>query len=224
MTAKHHPWARFMPALIIVVVLLVVVGGLYWIKTKLDAKPGNPKKMVQQITVIAPPPPPPPPPEQKIEEPPPPEEEPEPIDEPEPVPEDVPDTADEPPPGADLGVDAEGGAGTDDFGLVAKKGGSALLGGNGSNPFSWYTNTVQQDVLEKINENQKIRKRAYRVTVKLWVDSASARVKRVELANSTGDKQLDKELKMTAMLIGQLSERVPIEMPQPIIFHITSRM
>lgn len=222
MTAKHHPWVRFIPAVVVVAIIAVVVFSIVFLKDMFAKPAGNPKKMVQTITVIAPPPPPP---EQKIEEPPPPEEEPEPIDEPEPVPEEIPDAAsDEPPPGADLGVDAEGGAGGDGFGLISRKGGRSLLGGNGNNPFAWYTNVVQQDVLDKINENEKIRKRAYRVTIKLWIDAGTARVKKVELANSTGDKTLDKELAQAAMRVGEISEKAPIEMPQPIKFFITSRM
>ncbi len=222
MTAKHHPWARYVPAVIVIVVIVLVIWFFMLMKDVFFKPVTNAKKMVQQITVIAPPPPPPPP-EQKLEEPPPPEEE-EQIDEPEPVPEEIPEASDEPPPGADLGVDAEGGAGSDAFGLIGRKGGRSLLGGNGNNPFAWFTNAVQQDVLAKINDNEKIRKRAYKVKIKLWIDTATGRVKQVELANSTGDKALDQELKKTAMQVGELSERAPIEMPQPVKFYLTSRM
>ncbi|HAZ42809.1 MAG TPA: TonB-dependent receptor, partial [Methylococcaceae bacterium] len=42
-----------------------------------------------------------------------------------------PEQAEEPPPGENLGVDADGAAGGDSFGLVGKKGGSGFLGGGG---------------------------------------------------------------------------------------------
>lgn len=220
MSAKYHPLAKFVPAIIAITGVVGVVGGLYFIKKMIDEKPGNTKKMVQQITVIQPPPPPPP--EQKIEEPPPPPEEPE-IEEPEPVPEDVPDApSDEPPPGADLGVDAEGGAGGDGFGLVGRKGGRSLLGGN--NPFGWYSNAALGDISDKLNDNTKIRKRAYRATLRIWLKAGTDTITKVALAKSTGDEDLDREIINTLMKLGKLSEKAPLEMPQPLMININARM
>ena len=221
MSAKHHPLARFVPAVIVVCVVVAVVAGLYFIKKMLDEKPGNAKKMVQQITVIQPPPPPPPP-EQKIEEPPPPPEEPE-IEEPEPVPEELPDTpSDEPPPGADLGVDAEGGAGADGFGLISRKGGRSLLGGN--NPFGWYSSAALADISDELNENTKLRKRAYRTTLRIWLIPGTDKIKNVALAKSTGDKALDQDIVNAVLGIGRLSEKAPLEMPQPLMVNINARL
>lgn len=221
MSVKHHPLARFVPALVIALVVIAVVVGLYFIKKMLDDKPGSAKKAVQQITVIQPPPPPPPPPEQKIEEPPPPEEPK--IEEPKPVPEELPDTpSDEPPPGADLGVDADGGAGGDGFGLVGRKGGRSLLGGN--NPFGWYSNAVLSDISDVLNENTKLRKRAYRTTLKIWLTPGSNSISKVALATSTGDEALDKEIVNAVLKMGKLSEKAPLEMPQPLMVNIKARL
>lgn len=222
MIAVKHFVAKNAPAFVTVLVMGTVAGGLYGIKKMMDDKPVNPKKMVQQITIIAPPTPPPP--EQKMEEPPPPPEEEQKIEEPEPVPEDLPDTAaDEPPPGADLGIDAEGAAGNDGFGLEGRKGGRSLLAGGG-NPYSWYSNVLQQDVLAKITERKNIRRSAYRITASIWVDASTAKIKRVELSNSTGDKKLDKELQLAIASVGIVSEKPPLELPQPIKLQINSRM
>src|SRR5262245_757872 len=82
-----------------------------------------PKKLVQEIKVIRPPPPeelpppPPPPPEEEVD-----------LNEPEPQPDPV--ASNEPPPG-NLGLDAEGSAGSDGFGLMGRKGGRDLLGSGG---------------------------------------------------------------------------------------------
>ena len=48
------------------------------------------------------------------------------------------------PPGDELGLDAEGGAGSDGFGLRAKKGGRGLIGGGDRN--RWYEGQVQRDL------------------------------------------------------------------------------
>ena len=59
------------------------------------------------------------------------------IPEPEALPEDVPEAANEPPPGEALGLDAEGGAGGDGFGLAARRADADLLQSGGGDGEAW---------------------------------------------------------------------------------------
>ncbi|MHC1743844.1 MAG: TonB family protein [Syntrophobacteraceae bacterium] len=67
---------------------------------------------------------------------------------------------DDKPAGKHLGVDAEGGAGSDGFGLVGNKGGAGLIGGGGSggggsglmSKYGWYANIVQEDIRNKVQK------------------------------------------------------------------------
>ena len=93
------------------------------------------------MQVFRPPPPPPP----KIEEPPPPPP-PEEVKLPDPEPvADAPDVPDMPGP---LGLDADGVAGSDAFGLVGRHGGNDLIGGDGR--YRSYANHVKDAVLDYV--------------------------------------------------------------------------
>ncbi|MBS1212186.1 MAG: TonB-dependent receptor, partial [Proteobacteria bacterium] len=141
---KKHLFIRYLPVAVGIVLVIAIGIGVYLLQDLFE-KPVQTKKQIQQITVIQPPPPPPPPPEQK---PPEPEPEPEKIEEPEPEPEPEQPEANEEPPGEDLGVDADGGAGSDAFGLVGKKGGRGLIGGGGGNAMIWYGQQLQREISE----------------------------------------------------------------------------
>ena len=114
--------------------LLLILGFVWFVRTMMGSKSNKPWRQVQVVQVIRPPPPPPdqppPPPPEKTEQP-------LPKDEPEPMPDNQPAPADQP-----LGIDAQGSAGGDAFGLAARSGGSDLVGGSGSAPFAWYTNRI----------------------------------------------------------------------------------
>ena len=49
-----------------------------------------------------------------------------------------------------LGVDAEGSAGGDAFGLAARRGGADLIGGTGSAPYAWYTNRMRDEIKDRL--------------------------------------------------------------------------
>ena len=110
---KKYTWLRRLPVLLGIGFTLLIVVAVFLLKDLFN-KPPHTKKVVQQITMIQPPPPPPPPevkpPEPEVEE----EkiEEPEPEQEPEPAPEESNE-----PPAEELGLDADGAAGSDGFGL-----------------------------------------------------------------------------------------------------------
>ncbi|MBI5462537.1 MAG: energy transducer TonB [Gammaproteobacteria bacterium] len=203
------------------VVLGVGVFMVFTIRDFLDAPVTAPKKSPQQITLLTPPPPPPPP---KLEEKPPEPEVKEEVklEEPEPV-EDLPEeTSDEPPPGADLGVDAEGGAGGDGFGLIGRKGGRGLLAGAGD-PFVAYAMRVQKNIEDRLSGDADARRKAYSVVAKIWV-SANGRIERAELADSTGNQDVDAALERSLAALPPLAEVPPQDMPQPIRLRISSRL
>ncbi len=211
---------RYLPGITAAVFIAALLGGVIWVAQEMlsgDAK--NPKKMVQQISLIQPPPPPPPP---KLEEPPPPPEVKEEIklDEPPPAPEL--DEANAEPPGEDLGLDAEGVAGGDGFGLRANKGGRGLIGGDGSR-FGWYAKIVQTHIYDALAEDERLRKTGYAATVKIWLNAAGA-VQRFEIADHAGIAEIDQALREALAGLQTLAEAPPQDMPQPIKLRIAARL
>jgi protein TonB len=203
--------------LIVGILLTTTLGSaaVYYIQKFITSPPPQPKKVVQTVQLIRPPPPPP------IEKPPePPKVEEEKIPEPE---QPTPDTpADQPPAGDLLGLDAEGGAGSDAFGLIGKKGGRDLLA-SGGDRFAWYAGVLHDDLLARLSEHPDIRQRAYSVNVRLWLDGKGG-VTRVALASSTGDHDLDRELQTLLGGMEKVAQAPPADMPQPVQIRIVSRL
>jgi protein TonB len=173
------------------------------------------KKTIQQVTILTPPPPPPeapppPPPEEKVE-----------IEEPEPEPE-VAD-AEQPPAGDQLGLDADGAAGGDAFGLLARKGGRDLLAGGGDDRFGWYSSVLKGDLIGRLSAIRDIRKDRYNVSVRLWL-SPDGRVQRYRLVGTTGKADLDRDLRAALDSLDRVSERPPEGLPQPVRLRIVSRI
>lgn len=204
------------PRLLLALGAVAVAVVIYLLVQHFGKQESAPKKYVQQITVIQPPPPPPPPPKQ---EPPPPEVKEE-VKVPEPEQPPEPEQANnDPPPSNSLGVDADGGAGGDGFGLAGRKGGHGLTQGR---PFAAYESALEADLLAHLNDASALRKSAYSVTVKVWIDRQKH--PRVELARSTGNPKLDGLLQRVLGDLAQVSEAPPIEMPQPVFIRIKSNI
>lgn len=201
--------------------LILIVAVFYVVKTIgrfVDQAPKHEKK-IQPITLLAPPPPPPPPP--KVEPPPPePEKVMEKLEEPEPDPEPLPDVPDQQPAG-DTGLDAEGTAGSDAFGMVGRKGGKGLLGGG--NPNAWYAGTIKSSLVDILSEHDELRKKSYSAVVKIWLNPDGA-VSRFELAKGSNDPDIDKLLERLLAKFKKASEPPPPGMEQPIKFKISSRL
>ncbi len=209
-------WIRY--SLLGVGVLIVIALVVAVIKSFL-AQSGKPRKpSVQQIAILRPPPPPPPPkqeekpPEIKKEEvklPPPPEE--------------APKAADNKEAGKNLGVDAEGSAGGDGFGLVGSKGGRDYLAGDGGarSQFAFYTNMIQQQIQDELSRNKKLKGGDYRVVVRIWLGT-DGRMQKVDLAGSTGNADVDVNLR-SALAEMTFRQPPPQNMPQPVRLRISSR-
>jgi protein TonB len=220
-SASARRWRR-VGLVVALLVTLVLVGVVVYVLSS----PGEVKKKraVQEITLLKPPPPPPPPKEQP---PPPPKEQvQEKIDVPKPdQPAEKP--ADAPPPGPDLGVDANGTGSGDSFGLVGKKGGGDLIGGGGGggisgSKFAWYGGLVKDRIQDAVSKVKKLREADYRVMVNVWIGPGGA-VTRAELVDSTGNADLDNELRNVLRNLPPLREGAPSDMPQPMKLRITAR-
>ncbi len=204
---------RHTPLLAGAVLLALFAVGVWLLLDKvLKNGAATSKKVVQQISLIQPPPPPPPP---KVEEKPPdPVKDEVKVNEPPPVKNDQ-----APPPGKDLGVDAEGGAGGDDFGLLGRKGGRDLLS---SDRFGWYGSQVKAGIYDVLMGDDRTRKARYSVVVKVWM-TAGGKVQRVELEGTSGNPEID--ARITHALTGvHVADAPPEDLPQPIRLRIAARI
>jgi len=218
----HGLFDRLLPVAGVGVILAIVGVGGWWVFDSMTGEGLPPPPQVQEISLVKPPPPPPPPPpeEEPMEEPEMEEEEVD-IPEPEKVMEDLPEPpGDEPPPGTELGLDAEGGAGGDGFGLVGRKGSRGLLSGGGG--FGWYRGIIEQEILGRLSEVEELRRLGYTVVVRVWL-APDGSVETTELERGTGDAAVDLKLRNALTDGFRLSEAPPDDLPQPIRLRIDSR-
>jgi protein TonB len=203
--------------------LLAALAIFYVVKVIVDfvdKKPAKNEKKIQPVTLLKPPPPPPPPP--KVEKPPEPEIK-EKIEQPEPEPEPIPDTPPDEAPPRDLGLDAEGTAGSDGFGLAARKGGTGLFGGGNGNPFAWYGGLVKNGILNVLSSHDELRRKGYTAIVKVWL-KADGSVERIELTKGSNDADIDELLSRLLNKFDRVAEAPPPGMQQPIKLKISSRI
>jgi TonB family protein len=189
------------------------------------------ERAVQTVTLLKPPPPPPP--EKPKEKPPEPEVKKEEIIEqkPEEKPKEPPQEAkDQPPPGDRLGLDAEGGAGSDGFGLVANKGGASLIGGGGGGGslmgrFGWYAAIIQNDIRrllqEHMEKNGGIPEGNCKVALQIKLDD-QGRVVSHRVVDSCGNRRVDEAINQV-LQSAQISERPPSDMPRTVKIRISSK-
>jgi len=189
------------------------VATIALVRTFLNGAPPQPKKVVQEIHVIRPPPPPPdlpppppPPPEEKVTE----------VDQPRPDP----NPSNEPPPSEQLGLDAEGSAGGDAFGLLGNKGGRDLLGSGGS-AAAWYGGVIKDALLELLGNDKMARSGQYSVDVKIWVREDGT-VERWRIVHSSGNPEKDRAIENALSHLTRIPQPPPAEVPQPIVMRIVS--
>jgi protein TonB len=201
---------RYLP---VIFGLLLAALIIYLAIKFLDTESEQPqrKKVVQQVTLIAPPPPPPPPPEQEPEEQQP--EEQAPVDE---MDEAMPDEDMGEDAGNDLGLDADGAAGADGFGLLARKGGRGIVGGG-------YGALVVQEINALLVDDERLRSKEYTVLVKIWI-SENGDIERFKIDKKSGDETVVATLQSVLARLGTISEGPPLELPQPIRLRIKSRI
>ncbi len=80
---------------------------------------------------------------------------------------------------------------------------------------------VQNAIETALHANPAIRNAVMKVRVRIWADQ-SGRIERVQLASSTGDKDVDAALQdaLSGVALGQAP---PTDMPMPIVAEITGR-
>jgi periplasmic protein TonB len=187
---------------------LLIAGFAWFVHTMMGLKGSKPQRMVQTVQIIRPPPPPPP----DQPPPPPPEktEEPLPKDEPKPEP-DQPDQAPDQP----LGIDADGSAGGDAFGLAARRGGADLIGGTGSAPFAWYTNRMRDAIKERLAAAPCTKSAKGSLSTRIVV-GADGRVKQIKLTTTTGNARIDECVDKVLASITTLGDAPPPGMPEQV--------
>jgi periplasmic protein TonB len=200
-------------------------AALFFLQDIIFGDKSSKKRVIHEISLMKPPPPPPPPkPEEKPPEPEIKKEEVK-IPEPEaPPPEQQNATQDEPPPSDNLGLDADGQAGSDGFGLSANKGGRAIIAksGGGGNRFAWYDGLVQKTIQDVLDKNKDLDNQNYKVVVKIWLNPDGT-VERFDLASSSGNVDVDKSIKIALREVRSVREPLPDGLAQPIKLRITSR-
>jgi periplasmic protein TonB len=196
-----------------VVVVAMIAGGVA--VKMLVSQEIKVKKNVQQVTLVKMPPPP-----KKYEKSPEIEKKEEvKKDEQVNVPQQQPDKPDDQPPaGEQLGVDAEGGAGGDSFGLVGNKGGRALIaGGSGGmdllRKYQGYTSNLQSEISRELMKKGKISSGGREALVKIVLDDRGYILSHV-VYGSSGSKQVDNAIDEVLDIMKKVSEPPPEGMPR----------
>jgi periplasmic protein TonB len=190
--------------------LIIVVIFAAWFLSPSDKQPEH-KKVVHQVTLITlPPPPPPPPPEDQPEVP---KEKEQVIDKPD---EAMPDEDKGPDAGNELGLDADGSAGGDGFGLVARKGGRGVVGGG-------YGALVVQEINALLTDDDQLRHKAYTLVLSIWI-SPTGTIEKYKIDRQAGDEKVIAMVTSALTKMGSVSEGPPLEIPQPIRIRIKSRI
>jgi TonB family protein len=135
------------------------------------------------------------------------------------------------PPGQDLGVDAEGTAGSDGFGLVGRKGGRALIGGGGggsgslTGQYAWYTHIVQEEIKKTVRERLEkiggIPKGKLQIVVKIELNQ-QGKIIQCSIDGSSGNEAADQAVK-DALTMVRVSEPPPDGMPRAMKLRISSQ-
>lgn len=207
-------WRRWLPLGGAALLVLGLAGAALALIDRMSGTSAPQQPRVQQISLVVPPPPPPPP---QVNEP-----EPEPemeMDEPEPEP--LADDMAEAPPGDTLGLDADGVAGSDGFGLAARKGGRGLLGGGDAH--AWYAGILQRELQTVLSNDETIRSLGeYAVIVSIRL-SDDGYIEDSRLLSGSNNPALDAALRNALTAGVRLSREPPDDLPQPIRLRISSR-
>ncbi len=197
-----------------VLAVMVMGGGLLVLKMLISDDGHKRQRQIQMVT-LAPPPPPPKikekPPEPKIKK----EEI---MEEPKPdeAPPDMPDQVDDMPAGDQLGLDADGTAGSDGFGLKANKGGRSLLESLSSRALirkhRWYIQIIQDEIKQKVrdhlDQNGGLPDEKLETVIELVLDSQSS-IMSHRIVGSSGDQAMDKAVVAALETIARFSEPLP---------------
>ena len=213
------PWLS--RGLVAFAMLSLVAAAGWWLWKFIGTGSGAKKPGVQQVAILRQPPPPPPRPPEKPPEPQKLKEEVK-LD----VPKDTPRPAepkaadDKPTSDKPLGVDAEGGAGSDGFGLAGNRGGRDLLttgGGSGV----YFSGLLQRSFFDALSRNRRILREEFRVVVRVWLGD-DGRVQKADIVSGSGNAQVDEMIQVTLMEMSPLKEVPPSSM-RPMQIRLSNR-
>ncbi len=213
-TERHHALLRV--AVFAAALLLVGMAG------KVISGGGERRaEVVQPIVLLEPEPLPEPEEIEEIELPEPEEEtvELEPMEEIEPLADDLAAALDD-----TLGLDASGEAGSDVFGLKAKRGGRALFEYGDGDPmqrYGRYAAAIETALKRFFHEDRTLRTNEFSIQLDLWITEAGT-IDQCRLRRSSGNAGLDEDI-VEALQFAQLKvERPPADMPQPLRIRVQS--
>ena len=222
---------------VVVLVLLLAGGGLLLLLTSDEESKG--KSHVAMVALLKPPPPMREKPPEMKEKPPEPEVKKEIIETVREAPKEEEvrnEKAEDKPAGDQLGLDAQGGAGSDSFGLVAKKGGRDLLslgkgsgeegGGKESGKIgggkdlaalmkknAWYNHLVEEELTkglrQRLQENGGIPKGKLEAVVQIGMDEGGA-IRDFRIIRPSGNRSMDEALR-EFLPLAKISEPPPYE-------------
>lgn len=213
---------------------LPVLAGLGYLAWTLFSSGGHQpqRQVVNTVTrVTLPPPPPPPPPPPKADPPPEPAVQPrvqeQPLQRAEPKPEPPKPQPTPQPPGPPPGLGLPTGpGGANPYGIGPGGGDGSVIGGGGGggggggSRFGGYAGVLQGAMQRALQRDERTRRGAWRVTVRIWV-GPGGEITRLQLVGSSGDPQRDEAIRQ--VLQGLSVQAPPGDMPQPIVARIDSR-
>jgi TonB family protein len=135
---------------------------------------------------------------------------------------------DDKPAGKQLGLDAEGSAGSDGFGLIGNKGGAGLIGGGegGGSSFGRYGRFIEDDLNRKVRKRLEagggIPKGNLKLVVQIDMDP-QGKIVRFRIVSSSGDSRLDGAVRDTLKHDGVISQTPPDGMPRGVNIRISSQ-
>lgn len=224
---KRNPKVRIY-ILSTLIALIFALGGFFIIRSLISDDGSKRDRQIHMVTLMKPPPPP------EIEEEPPPEPEiEEKILEPEPdeANEDTLNDAEElTDPGENLGLDTDGVAGSDPFGLIAKKGGMALIGGDMGNSallkkYAWYTQMIQERIRENLQRELEkdggIPDGNLEAVVRIVLDKMG-RITSFMIVGSSGSHKMDNAINIALKQI-DIETAPPDDMPRSLKIKVSSK-
>ena len=215
---------RIRTTVLVVLAVILFAGAIFGLYKYLQGSQSKAPAVHNIALIKQPPPPPPPKPPEKPPEPPKVKEEVK-IDQPKEIPKPEQAKAPDERPASDkpLGLDADGKAGSDDFGLASNKGGTELTrtGGGTGGTGAYYSGLLQRQFFEALTRNRKILGEQFRVVVKIWLGD-DGKVQKADIITGSGNAQVDDMIQLTLMEMGPLKDVPPSSM-RPMQLRLTNR-
>ena len=147
----------------------------------------------------------------------------------EPEAEEFDEAAEDAPPSLDdmLGLDSAAMAGSDAFGLMARRGGRDILeSGDGSLACEWYESVLNTELnnylIPLLAKHESLLRSGYSVILRLWLEPDGS-VERF-IVSSTGDEDLDRDLHLALADFKEVGTPPPPDLPQPVRIGLSCRI